>query len=125
MSDIYNNLNTLLVLCMLLKAKYQYIFSILGTYYQASIFGEKVTWLVGHEQRSVGRLKTQNIDLPVMTTFTQFYTTMLKFINFRLYKHMGLIYPPQMAFEEENNCKLLFHRHFYNLELSLFDDRLL
>ncbi|CAD5233003.1 unnamed protein product [Bursaphelenchus xylophilus] len=77
--------------------------SIKGIYYQASIYGEKVTWLVGHEQRAVGRLKDQKVDLPVMTTFVQFYTTMLKFVNFRLYKTLGLYYPPKMAFEEENH----------------------
>lgn len=66
--------------------------------------GEKVTWLVGHE-RSIGKLG--DIDLPVMTTFVQFYTTMLKFVNFRLYKSLGLHYPPKLADAEENNCKLL------------------
>ncbi|CAD5223340.1 unnamed protein product [Bursaphelenchus okinawaensis] len=77
--------------------------SIKGVYYQASIFGEKVTWLVGHEQRAVGKIKDQKVDIPVMTTFVQFYTTMLKFVNFRLYKGIGLYYPPKMAVEEENH----------------------
>lgn len=71
----------------------------LGIYYQASIMGEKVTWLVGHE-RSVGKLG--DIDLPVMTTFVQFYTTTLKFVNFRLYKSLGLHYPPRLADADEN-----------------------
>lgn len=79
--------------------------SIKGVYYQACVFGEKITWLVGHEQRAVGRLKDQHVDLPVMTTFVQFYTTMLKFVNFRLYKSLGLIYPPKIVAEDENNCK--------------------
>ncbi|KAI6183837.1 Pescadillo-like protein [Aphelenchoides bicaudatus] len=73
--------------------------SIKGIYYQASIMGEKVTWLVGHE-RSVGKLG--DIDLPVMTTFVQFYTTTLKFVNFRLYKSLGLHYPPRLADADEN-----------------------
>ncbi|KAI6194624.1 Pescadillo-like protein [Aphelenchoides besseyi] len=74
--------------------------SIKGIYYQASVMGEKVTWLVGHD-RGVGRLG--DVDLPVMTTFVQFYTTMLKFVNFRLYKSIGLHYPPKLIDVEENN----------------------
>lgn len=76
--------------------------SIKGIYYQASIMGEKVTWLVGHE-RSVGKLG--DVDLPVMTTFVQFYTTMLKFVNFRLYKSLGLHYPPKLADTDENKVE--------------------
>lgn len=61
--------------------------------------GEKVTWLVGHE-RSIGKLG--DVDLPVMTTFVQFYTTALKFVNFRLYKSLGLHYPPRLADANES-----------------------
>lgn len=55
--------------------------------------GEKVTWVVGHE-RSVAR--ANELDLSVMATFVDFYITMLSFVNFRLYKTLGLFYPPKM-----------------------------
>ncbi|KAK0416073.1 hypothetical protein QR680_012283 [Steinernema hermaphroditum] len=67
--------------------------SIKGIYYQAEIMGEKITWLVGHE-RAIGRLG--GIDLSVMANFAEFYITMLRFVNFRLYKQLGLYYPPQI-----------------------------
>lgn len=70
---------------------------ILGYYYQATVMGENVTWLVGHD-RGIGSLG--DVDMPVMTTFVQFYTTMLKFVNFRLYKSLGLHYPPTLATTE-------------------------
>ena len=68
-----------------------------GYYYQASVMGENVTWLVGHD-RGIGSLG--DVDMPVMTTFVQFYTTMLKFTNFRLYKALGIHYPPALATSE-------------------------
>lgn len=55
--------------------------------------GEKVTWVVGHE-RSVG--KSGDIDLSVMSNFVDFYVAMLSFVNFRLYKMLGLFYPPKI-----------------------------
>lgn len=35
-----------------------------------------------------------DIDYNVMSTFLLFYETLLKFINFRLYNEMDLLYPP-------------------------------
>ncbi|KAJ1324413.1 pescadillo [Microdochium nivale] len=65
--------------------------SIKGIYYQASIQGEDVLWLVPYKfnQRVVG-----DIDFRIMGTFVEFYMTLLKFINFRLYTAAGLKYPP-------------------------------
>ncbi|KAH7018359.1 Pescadillo N-terminus-domain-containing protein [Microdochium trichocladiopsis] len=65
--------------------------SIKGIYYQANIQGEDVLWLVPYKfnQRVVG-----DIDFRIMGTFVEFYMTLLKFINFRLYTAAGLKYPP-------------------------------
>uniref|UniRef100_A0AC34Q5V0 Pescadillo homolog n=1 Tax=Panagrolaimus sp. JU765 TaxID=591449 RepID=A0AC34Q5V0_9BILA len=68
--------------------------SIKGTYFQAQIMGEKITWIVGHHHNP-GTL--QNVDLRTMGTFVDFYITALKFINFRLYTKLGLHYPPKLA----------------------------
>lgn len=62
--------------------------------------GEKVTWVVGHE-RSVAR--ANEIDLSVMATFVDFYITMLSFVNYRLYKTVGLFYPPKLEQVKSSN----------------------
>lgn len=67
--------------------------SLKGIYYQAEIMGEKITWIVGHE-RAIGRIS--GVDLSVMANFAEFYITMLRFVNFRLYKQLGLYYPPKI-----------------------------
>lgn len=66
--------------------------TIKGYYYQAEIMGQTITWIVPH-QFVIDRVS--NVDLNVMKTFTEFYITLLGFINFRLYKSVNAIYPPQ------------------------------
>jgi len=66
--------------------------SIKGIYYQATIQGEDVLWLVPYKfnQRVVG-----DVDFRIMGTFVEFYMTLLGFVNFRLYTSVGLKYPPK------------------------------
>ena len=66
--------------------------SIKGIYYQATIQGQDILWLVPYKfvQRVTG-----DVDFRIMGTFVQFYTTLLGFVNFRLYNSIGLIYPPR------------------------------
>ncbi|KAK3693490.1 Pescadillo N-terminus-domain-containing protein [Podospora appendiculata] len=66
--------------------------SIKGIYYQASIQGEDILWLVPYKfnQRIVG-----DIDFRIMGTFVEFYMTLLGFVNYRLYTGIGLKYPPK------------------------------
>ncbi|KAI9689104.1 MAG: mRNA-binding ribosome synthesis protein nop7 [Bathelium mastoideum] len=66
--------------------------SIKGIYYQATVQGQDVLWLVPYKfvQRTSG-----DIDFRIMGTFVEFYTTLLGFVNFRLYTSIGLIYPPK------------------------------
>lgn len=66
--------------------------SIKGYYFQAEIMGQTVTWLAPHQfsQEMPGE-----VDFRVMLTFLEFYRTMLKFINYRLYAELGLAYPPK------------------------------
>lgn len=37
-----------------------------------------------------------DVDYRVMATFTEFYTTLLGFVNFRLYQSLNLHYPPKV-----------------------------
>ncbi|MCJ1463751.1 mRNA-binding ribosome synthesis protein nop7 [Pseudocyphellaria aurata] len=66
--------------------------SIKGIYYQVTIQGQDILWLVPYKfvQRVTG-----DVDFRIMGTFVEFYTTLLGFVNFRLYNTIGLIYPPK------------------------------
>jgi len=66
--------------------------SIKGIYYEATIQGQDIRWLVPYKfvQRVTG-----DVDFRIMGTFVEFYTTLLGFVNFRLYTSIGLIYPPK------------------------------
>lgn len=67
--------------------------SIKGIYYQATIQGQDVMWIVPY--KFVQRM-TNDVDFRIMGTFVEFYTTLLGFVNFRLYTTIGLIYPPRL-----------------------------
>ncbi|KAF2501651.1 hypothetical protein BU16DRAFT_546797 [Lophium mytilinum] len=66
--------------------------SIKGIYYQATIQGQDILWLVPYK---FVQNVTGDIDFRIMGTFVEFYTTLLGFINFRLYTSVGLVYPPR------------------------------
>ena len=66
--------------------------SIKGIYYQATIQGQDILWLVPY--RFVQRV-TRDVDFRIMGTFVEFYITLLGFVNFRLYTSIGLVYPPK------------------------------
>lgn len=70
--------------------------SIKGIYYQATIQGQDILWLVPYQ--FVQRV-TDDVDFRIMGTFVQFYTTLLGFINFRLYTSIGLVYPPKFSMD--------------------------
>lgn len=70
--------------------------SIKGVYYQASIKGEDVRWLVPYKFPE--NIPT-DIDLRIMMTFLEFYTTLLHFVLFKLYTDSGLVYPPKINVE--------------------------
>lgn len=66
--------------------------SIKGIYYQATIQGQDIMWLVPY--RFVQRV-TQDVDYRIMGTFVEFYCTLLGFVNYKLYSSIGLVYPPK------------------------------
>jgi len=70
--------------------------SIKGYYYQAEIMGQTITWMVPH-QFVIDRVS--NVDLNVMKTFTEFYITLLGFINYKLYMSINATYPPVVVSE--------------------------
>ncbi|KAL1305261.1 hypothetical protein AAFC00_002173 [Neodothiora populina] len=78
--------------------------SIKGIYYQATIQGQDILWLVPYKfvQRVTG-----DVDFRIMATFVDFYTTLLGFVNYRLYTSAGLVYPPKFnAQSDEQGAEL-------------------
>lgn len=67
--------------------------SIKGTYVQISINENVVIFVIPHD---FVHEMPNDIDYNVMSTFLFFYETLLKFVNFRLYKEIGLLYPPRI-----------------------------
>jgi len=68
--------------------------SIKGYYFQADIKGQTVTWIIPH---SFGFAQPAQVDMRLMSIFVEFYTTVLGFVNFRLYNSINLTYPPKLA----------------------------
>jgi pescadillo protein len=73
--------------------------SIKGIYYQATIQGQDILWLVPYKfnQRVTG-----DVDFRIMGTFVEFYQTLLGFVNYRLYTSLGLVYPPKFDANADN-----------------------
>uniref|UniRef100_A0A3Q3B8B4 Pescadillo homolog n=1 Tax=Kryptolebias marmoratus TaxID=37003 RepID=A0A3Q3B8B4_KRYMA len=46
-----------------------------------------------------------DVDYRVMATFTELYTTLLGFVNFRLYHSLNLVYPPKLDSKAESELK--------------------
>ncbi|KAJ6656685.1 hypothetical protein lerEdw1_003572 [Lerista edwardsae] len=67
--------------------------SIKGIYYQAEVMGQPVTWITPY---AFSHDHPTDVDYRVMATFTEFYTTLLGFVNFRLYQSLNLHYPPKV-----------------------------
>merc|ERR1712025_173939 len=68
--------------------------SIKGYYFQAEIKGQTVTWIIPH---NFGFAQPAQVDMRLISIFVEFYTTVLGFVNFRLYNSINLTYPPKLA----------------------------
>lgn len=66
--------------------------SIKGYYFQAEIFGQQCTWLLPHQ---FAQTLPEEVDFKVMMTFLEFYRTLMKFVNFKLFASSGMPYPPK------------------------------
>ncbi|KAL3858501.1 hypothetical protein ACJMK2_013087 [Sinanodonta woodiana] len=72
--------------------------SIKGIYLQAEVQGEKTTWIVPHR---VGYSHPTDVDYKIMQTFVEFYTTLLGFVNYKLFHTINLHYPPKLELDTE------------------------
>jgi pescadillo protein len=76
------------------KALRKVFCSIKGYYFQAEVKGQTVTWIVPH---NFGFAQPASVDMRLMSIFVEFYTTVLGFVNFRLYHSLNIQYPPTLA----------------------------
>ena len=60
--------------------------------------GQTVTWITPYK---FNKDVPQNVDFRIMDTFLLFYTTLLGFLNFRLYKSLNLLYPPKLDLNKD------------------------
>lgn len=65
--------------------------SIKGVYYQATVKGQEIRWLVPYKFPT--NIPT-DVDFRIMLTFLEFYSTLLHFVLYKLYNEAGLVYPP-------------------------------
>lgn len=86
-----------------------------GVYLSSEIMGNRITWLspFNHPQKM-----SYEIDYDIMLNFLELYISMMKFVNFKLFKDIGLQYPPP-----EENSDLPFFG-FNSLNIKSFQDKL-
>jgi len=63
-------------------------------YYEAEVGDQTVNWVVPHPRAYE---RPVDVDFRIMSTFVEFYATLLGFVNFRLFTTSGLHYPPALA----------------------------
>jgi len=76
--------------------------SIKGIYFQVEIDGQMVIWVQPHE---FSQNLPYDVDYRVMFIFLEFYDTLMKFVLFRLYNSINMVYPPavlKQAVDEQN-----------------------
>uniref|UniRef100_A0A286XJQ6 Pescadillo homolog n=1 Tax=Cavia porcellus TaxID=10141 RepID=A0A286XJQ6_CAVPO len=76
--------------------------SIKGIYYQAEVLGQPIVWITPY---AFSHDHPTDVDYRVMATFTEFYNTLLGFVNFRLYQSLNLHYPPKLESQAHTEVK--------------------
>ncbi|KNC54689.1 pescadillo [Thecamonas trahens ATCC 50062] len=90
--------------------------SIKGIYYQAAIMGQNVTWIVPHRAKVDTELI---VNHTILHSFVQFYDTLLKFVNFKLYATKEMPYPPEVSETLRAGDAML---DIFNVEAAAADD---
>ncbi|XP_053211151.1 pescadillo-like [Panonychus citri] len=78
--------------------------SIKGYYYQAEIMGQTITWIVPHQ---FVLLSNPEVDMRVMRSFTEFYITLLGFVNHKLFSSINMYYPPRLSLAKEMDKEII------------------
>lgn len=97
------------------KALRKVFVSVKGYYYQVELEGQTITWIVPHHFSFQPQNKDE-VDFKIMSTFVEFYTMMLGFVNFKLYHSLNLVYPPKLTAAFTADDKELIDEHAYVAE---------
>ncbi|XP_030759375.1 pescadillo homolog [Sitophilus oryzae] len=98
------------------KALRKVFISIKGYYFQAELKGQTITWIIPHHFSFEPQQKSE-VDFKIMSTFVEFYTILLGFVNFRLYHGLNLHYPPKfVSMSPNSNEKLLVDEDIFVAE---------
>ncbi|XP_026758019.2 pescadillo homolog [Galleria mellonella] len=98
----------------------RYVFvSVKGYYYQAEFEGQTITWIVPHHFAFQPQSK-DDVDFKIMSTFVEFYITMLGFVNFKLYHSLNLVYPPKLTsgFSSKSDKDLIDERAYVSERIA-------
>lgn len=94
--------------------------SIKGIYFQAEIDGQKILWL---EPYKFAQQLPYDVDYRVMLSFLEFYEVMLKFVMFKLYSDLKLIYPPNVDYSKTQQADFSFtHLKIAPLDTELAEE---
>ena len=69
-----------------------------GVYYQVEIKGNKINWV---EPYPFAQKLPFDVDYKVILSFNEFYSVLMKFVLFRLYKENGLNFPAEIKDQKE------------------------
>ena len=67
--------------------------SIKGIYLNVELMGSEVTWLCPFNSP---QKVTFEVDYEIMLSFLELYTNLMKFVNLKLFKDIGMEYPPPL-----------------------------
>jgi pescadillo protein len=73
--------------------------SIKGIYMNVELMGNEVTWLCPF---NYPQKLTFEIDYDIMLNFLELYTNLMKFVNMKLFKDIGMEYPPPLENLDSN-----------------------
>jgi pescadillo protein len=105
--------------CTITKCFKKAFFSIKGIYYQVEIMGQNITWVAPYQ---FNQKLPFDIDFKVMTTFLEFYLSLLKFVNHKLFSDLGMTSSVILAhaYDEDNNLKVAFIKTLQKQALKKF-----
>ncbi len=84
-----------------------------GVYYQAEVFGQTITWMAPYAYtQDVGKVK---VDMAVMLTFTEFAVALQRFVHYKLYTGLNLVYPPPLDEAKDADAGFLDTLQMINL----------
>jgi len=89
--------------------------SIKGIFMNSEILGQPITWL---SPFNYPQKLTFEVDYEIMSNFLELYTNLMKFVNLKLFKDIGLEYPPP-----KENAELTFFG-FNSLDIRSLQDKI-